>query len=74
MPARRRAPQGGRLANIRLPLPRFRQNFRLETLPQNVKLLLHEPLRLSSIRYGHGNIWAFESEGLKKKLAGKMNA
>jgi hypothetical protein len=43
MPARRRAPQGGRLADIRLPIPRFLQNLRLETLPQNVKLLLREP-------------------------------
>ena len=44
MPARRRAPQGGRFANIRFPMPVFRQNLRLEKLPQNVKLFLREPL------------------------------
>ena len=43
MPARRRAPQGGRFANIRFPMPVFRQNLRLEKLPQNVKLFLREP-------------------------------
>jgi hypothetical protein len=40
MPARRRAPKGGRLVNIRLPMPFSQQELRLKTLPQNVKLFL----------------------------------
>ena len=52
MPARRRAPQGGRLANIRLTMRHFQQNPSLKTLPQNVKLIFARALSRDRVLSG----------------------
>jgi len=41
--ARRRAPKGGTLVNIRFPIPFSQQELQWKSLPQNVKLFLLKP-------------------------------